>query len=389
MGLRQGRDASRRSTRRCSPPASPATSSPPRRPSRAPARSATWARRSSTTSWAAATTATSTASSTCRPTRPGSTPGSRTCGASACGSSRATASRRYDVGGGRVRVRAPRRPDKAGRRTRRGRLVRQCDARRAGPQATGRVTCSRVDPSLKEMDELFTDWMAGIQFYLNRKVDIAAGPPHVPRRAVGAHRAHPGRSSGPTATSPSDYGDGTAVDCLSVDISNWDAPGHPLRQAGQASARRQQIAREVLAQIRDHHDRRRAAEGRRRRTPGSSIPASSGTRPGAATPTRRRCWSTRSGSWEKRPTAVTKIPNLFLAGDYVQTDIDLATMEGANESGRGRGQRHPRRQRLERRARRRRSSSTTRRSSRRSRPPTRSSTRQGQPNPLDLPADLP
>jgi uncharacterized protein with NAD-binding domain and iron-sulfur cluster len=40
------------------------------------------------------------------------------------------------------------------------------------------------------------------------------------------------------------------------------------------------------------------------------------------------------GSWEKRPTAATQIPNLFLAGDYVQTDIDLATMEGANESAR-------------------------------------------------------
>ncbi len=41
-----------------------------------------------------------------------------------------------------------------------------------------------------------------------------------------------------------------------------------------------------------------------------------------------------ASSWENRPQPRTKIPNLFLAGDYVQTDIDLATMEGANESGR-------------------------------------------------------
>lgn len=41
-----------------------------------------------------------------------------------------------------------------------------------------------------------------------------------------------------------------------------------------------------------------------------------------------------AGSWDLRPTARTSIPNLFLAGDYVRTNVDLATMEGANESGR-------------------------------------------------------
>ena len=35
-----------------------------------------------------------------------------------------------------------------------------------------------------------------------------------------------------------------------------------------------------------------------------------------------------------RPDAATTIPNLFLAADYVRCDVDLATMEGANEAGR-------------------------------------------------------
>ncbi|MFI9365172.1 FAD-dependent oxidoreductase [Kitasatospora sp. NPDC053057] len=41
-----------------------------------------------------------------------------------------------------------------------------------------------------------------------------------------------------------------------------------------------------------------------------------------------------AGTLYNRPTAATAVPNLFLAGDYVATDIDLATMEGANESAR-------------------------------------------------------
>jgi uncharacterized protein with NAD-binding domain and iron-sulfur cluster len=39
-------------------------------------------------------------------------------------------------------------------------------------------------------------------------------------------------------------------------------------------------------------------------------------------------------SWALRPEAVTRIPNLFLASDYVRTFTDLATMEGANEAAR-------------------------------------------------------
>ena len=39
-------------------------------------------------------------------------------------------------------------------------------------------------------------------------------------------------------------------------------------------------------------------------------------------------------TWQLRPDAFTRIPNLFLASDYIRTNTDLATMEGANEAAR-------------------------------------------------------
>ena len=42
----------------------------------------------------------------------------------------------------------------------------------------------------------------------------------------------------------------------------------------------------------------------------------------------------KAGHRKLRPDAVTRIPNLFLASDYVLTNTDLATMEGANEAAR-------------------------------------------------------
>jgi hypothetical protein len=40
------------------------------------------------------------------------------------------------------------------------------------------------------------------------------------------------------------------------------------------------------------------------------------------------------GSWAIRPEAGTRIPNLVLAGDYVRTNTDVASMEGACEAAR-------------------------------------------------------
>jgi hypothetical protein len=40
------------------------------------------------------------------------------------------------------------------------------------------------------------------------------------------------------------------------------------------------------------------------------------------------------GAWSFRPRAKTRIPNLYIAGDYCRTEADLTTMESAAISGR-------------------------------------------------------
>ena len=39
------------------------------------------------------------------------------------------------------------------------------------------------------------------------------------------------------------------------------------------------------------------------------------------------------GVWANRPDAATSLPNLYLAGDYCRSAIDLVSMEGAVSTG--------------------------------------------------------
>ena len=190
-----------------------------------------------------------------------------------------------------------------------------------------------LDPALEGIRELFTDWMAGIQFYLRDRVDLTHG--HL--TFVDAPWALTALTQAQFWTErdfPADYGDGEAVDCLSVDISDWDTPGilygKPAKRCSPG-----EVKREVWAQIRRHLRDSDPAILRR------GILHSWFLDPGLRwDPARGRNRNQTPllvntvGSWFKRPGARTRIPNLFLAGDYVQCDIDLATMEGGNETGR-------------------------------------------------------
>jgi uncharacterized protein with NAD-binding domain and iron-sulfur cluster len=190
-----------------------------------------------------------------------------------------------------------------------------------------------ADPALKLMDELYVDWMSGIQFYLRRPLDIVRGhmtfvdaPWALTALTQGQFWAH--------RRFTRDYGDGGVVDCLSVDVSDWDTPGIVYRKPAKRCTR-PQVAREVLEQIKAHlNDNGEALLTDRMIDFWHLDPAI------AWSPTRRRNTNKTPllvntiGTWRKRPRARTGIPNLFLSGDYVQTNVDLATMEGANESGR-------------------------------------------------------
>src|SRR4051812_24406701 len=107
-----------------------------------------------------------------------------------------------------------------------------------------------LDPAFAGLDKLFVDWMAGIQFYLRRKVDITRG--HL--TFLDAPWALTALTQGQFWASrdfPRDYGDGSAVDCLSVDISDWDTPGILYGKPAKRCTRAQ-VKREVWAQIKAH-----------------------------------------------------------------------------------------------------------------------------------------
>jgi 15-cis-phytoene desaturase len=186
----------------------------------------------------------------------------------------------------------------------------------------------RADPAFAHLHRLHTEWMTGIQFFLDRELPIING--HI--ALVDAPWALTGISQKQfwPNTDLSEFGDGRTRDVLSVIISNWDAPGTFVQKPAR-DCTRAEIQAEVWAQLRAHLGPR---ELRDSSMVHCYLADSIEHGVDGTVNNREPLLINTAGSWAYRPEAVTSIPNLFLAADYVRTHTDIATMESANEAAR-------------------------------------------------------
>ncbi|WP_030729744.1 hydroxysqualene dehydroxylase [Streptomyces sp. NRRL S-237] len=189
-----------------------------------------------------------------------------------------------------------------------------------------------ADPMLGRCDKLETDWMTGIQFYLTERAELVHGHLNCidsPWSLTAIQQAE----HWPSRDFPADYGDGTAVDCLSVDISEWDKPGILYGKTAKQCTR-EEVAREVWAQLKASlNDTGKVLLTDTTLHSWFLDPGVDGI--GTPHPTNQdELLIHPVGTLYNRPSAGTRVPNFFLSGDYVAVDIDLATMEGANASAR-------------------------------------------------------
>jgi geranylgeranyl pyrophosphate synthase/uncharacterized protein with NAD-binding domain and iron-sulfur cluster len=190
-----------------------------------------------------------------------------------------------------------------------------------------------ADPRLANLEKLApnVEWMNGVQYYLRRDVPTAHG-----------HVIHIDTEWALTSVSqlqfwrnvpPEQFDDREVRGILSVDISDFTAPGGDGRPAMQCS--REEVVRETWRQL------QRSVNVDEQLLRDEDLHSwfldpdidNDPTRPGFLQ-NEEPLLVNLVDTWALRPEATTAIPNLFLASDYVRTHTDLATMEGANEAAR-------------------------------------------------------
>lgn len=207
------------------------------------------------------------------------------------------------------------------------------------------VAIGLIDPALAALDPALArlaaanpddlvSWMTGIQYFLYEDVPLVRGHtfyPDSPWALTTISQPQFWRDLGLFRTR---YGNGEVGGLISVDISDWDTPGHVIaKPAKQCTA--DEVAKEVWEQLK---------AGLNGATPDEAVLTDAMLHSwhldddldyATVPPTNHaRLLVHPPGSWALRPEAATAVPNLVLAGDYVRTHTDLASMEGACEAGR-------------------------------------------------------
>ena len=186
-------------------------------------------------------------------------------------------------------------------------------------------------PSLANLEKLKTRWMNGIQFYLSKDAPLVNG--HVIYLDSPWALTSISQRQFWTNVDLTQYGDGTVRGILSVDISDWEAPGvvfgKPARECSAV-----EIKDEVWAQLQQHlNDSGESPLVDSQLVSWFLDPDIEFPNPGSATNAEPLLINT-AGSLQYRPEAQVELKNFFVASDYVKTYTDLACMEAANEAAR-------------------------------------------------------
>lgn len=200
-----------------------------------------------------------------------------------------------------------------------------------------------VDETLKSIQTLApsVSWMNGLQIYLTEDVKISRG--HVicsdsewAITCISQPQFWPGIDL-------SKYGDGKVKGIISVDISDWFNPGSTGKTASESTKKAifEEVWHELKESLNDGRDGPLRDEMVIDWYLDSDIVETEKPYPSKVNPghkdysfNREPLLVNRVNTWGLRPQAYTFIDNMFLAADYVKTNTDLATMEGANEAAR-------------------------------------------------------
>ena len=190
-----------------------------------------------------------------------------------------------------------------------------------------------LDPTIKNIQTLSTEvaWMNGVQFYLTEDVEVCQG--HTIYIDSPWALTSISQKQFWTGTDLSKYGDGKVKGILSVDVSDWETQGIVYGKTAQQCTE-QEVKDEIWAQLKKSLNADPAKPVLEDKHLHSVYIDSDIVFNKTPVENKEPLLVNTVNSWEERPYAYTRVPNLFLAGDYVKTYTDLATMEGANEAAR-------------------------------------------------------